>query len=134
MTELNEQQPWANHDHGWSDEVIEMQAESMDTDVAELADSLRKDAWLKDQALETVLEHECPDVVGRVDHDTRLDHNVHVYTTFTDFPSEMVQNSGFDEWLDWFIDLRGAIDRYTEYRITNKREIDGQLVLTLAPE
>ena len=127
------QEKWSDYDHGWSNEVIEMQAESMDTSVEDLENSLRRGAWLEDQDLQTVLKHEC-DEIERVDHDTRLEHNVHVYTSFTDFPSEMVTGSGFDAWLGWFIDLRGTINRYTEYRITNKREIGGKLVLTLAPE
>jgi len=125
---------WNDVDPGWSYDVIEMQAESMDKSVEELADSLKKDRWLEQQDLETVLAEECDDVVETVDHDTRLDHNVHVYTTFTDFPSAMAECGAFGTWMDWFIDLRGAIDRYTGYRITNKRDIDGGLVLTLAPE
>jgi len=106
----------------------------MDQSVEELTDSLKKNRWLEQQDLETVLAEECDDVVETVDHDTRLDHNVHIHTTFTDFPSEMVESGGFNTWLDWLIDLRGTIDRYTGYRITNKRDVDGRLVLTLAPE
>lgn len=128
------EQPWDDVDVGWSDVVMETWAESMDTTVEELTDSLKKDWWLRQQDLETVLAEECGEIVETIDHDTRLDHTVHVHTTFTDFPSELVENSDCDASMDWFINLCRAINLHTEYRITNKRDVDGQLVLTLAPD
>lgn len=125
--------PWDDYDHDWDDETIERYAETFDQDVEELHDRFRRKAWLDDASLEDVLEAECEQFV-ELNHDTRLDHNVHVVTSFEAMPSDIVLEHGFDGTVDWLFDCRHAIRDHTEYRITNTRLVDGQLTLTLAPE
>lgn len=126
-------EPWADTEPNWTDDGIEEMADFLDKPVDEVRQKLQKDAWLEQQSLETVLNYES-DAVREIDHDTRLEHNVHVVLDFGDTPADM----RFDDWTEWFLSVRRAIDEYTDYRITNKRQQlrDGEqtLVLTLAPE
>lgn len=125
--------PWSDVETDFDEEMLERMADDIGRDVDGFIDSMKRSEWLEDQDLETVFEHVTEREID-VDHDTRFEHNVYLRTDFESMPGDIVLEEGFDASIDWIIEIRHALDRYTNYKITNKRLVDGQLVLTLAPE
>jgi len=121
--------PFADYEPTFPADVIRRMADDNDGDLADLADSFRRDAWLEDP--ETRPSDALPrlDCVDTVDPSGGRDHNVHVYLTQSATPADME----FGPWLDWFINFRRTVDSLG-WRMTNKRLVDEQLVVTLAPD
>lgn len=123
--------PFADHDPSLPTDYIRDLVDRSDRDdsLAEVADSFRRDAWLTDP--ETDPSDALPrlDCVADVDPSGGREHNVHVRLTQSATPADME----FGPWLDWFVRFRRTVQDLG-WRITNKRLVDEQLVVTLAPD
>jgi len=121
--------PFTDYEPTLPIDYIRSMADRNDGDVAELADSFRRDAWLQDDETRPSDALGRLDCVDRVDPDGGRDHNVHAHLTQSATPDDME----FGPWLDWFIRFRRTVEELG-WRITNKRVPDDHLVVTLAPD
>jgi len=131
--------PWADYEVTWDARTMRsLSADMHGVDQDTMIDRLKRSKWLEDQDLATVIDHEAPEGVY-LDDDTLYEHNRYLWTGLNCRPDDIMFEEGMDDLVDWLIDIKGSIDRHTDWAVTNKRLLtneDGQdeLVLTLAPE
>lgn len=118
----------------YTDEVDREELDqTSDTDIEDLVEIKAKHMWRDEADIIELMED--LDCVDRVETDTQHNHTIWVVTEWEiERAGEIgIRSGSIDDSFEW-LELRSRVKRYSDYKITNTRQYQGQLTVTVSPQ